>query len=419
MTLSVPRITLLAKQFEIEELKRLKARSHLVGATGHMIHVLQSERGASSIFLASNGKRFKVTRQQLISESESVEKILRKNIKAELDNASFTNARIISLTAWVLLGLDALPELRKRINARHLSGNESVAAFSRLIAGLIALIFEVADAAIDPEISQLLVALFNLVQGKELAGQERAVGALLFGSGTFSDELQQRLMRLVDAQQHNFLVVAEFAEAPIMAKWHDLQNQPYVHQLEKLRQILTAATTNTPLDTNLSDSWFECCTERINGMWSLQCDMVESLHERCVTLISAAERDLLDSESLLKALRDKPPARAELVDRFFDPELPVEQSLGFISPGQHGRHQAHSIIELLQAQSQRLANVESELSAARRALNERKIVERAKGILMARFHLTEDEAYRKMRSTAMQQNRRLVEVAEAALDTLV
>ena len=75
----------------------------------------------------------------------------------------------------------------------------------------------------------------------------------------------------------------------------------------------------------------------------------------------------------------------------------------------------HSVIELLQVQSQRLANMESELSSARRALNERKIIERAKGILMARFNLAEDEAYKKMRTTAMQQNRRLVEVAEAAL----
>ena len=113
MTLSVPYIALVAKQFEIEELKRLKLRSHLVGATGHMIHVLQSERGASSIYLASSGQRFKEIRDDLIRESETVEKLLRKHIESEIDNASFANAKIISLMAWVLLGLDALPQLRQ------------------------------------------------------------------------------------------------------------------------------------------------------------------------------------------------------------------------------------------------------------------------------------------------------------------
>jgi hypothetical protein len=379
-----------------------------------MIHVLQKERGASSLFLASSGKRFAKTRQELISETESVEKLLRKNIEDELDNASFANAKIISLMAWVLLGLDALPELRARVGRQQLSGSDSVAAFSRLIAGLISLIFEVADAAVDPDISQLLVALFNLIQGKEFAGQERAVGALSFGSGFCSESQQQRISSLIDAQDHNFQVLLEFAEAPVVSKWQEMQQLPAVTQLERLRHLLTAAP-DTVLDPNLSDTWFECCTERINAMWAQQCDMVEALYERCVSLIAAAERELLDSEGLLRALREKPPARAGLVDRFFDPELPVEQALSFIPPVQQGEHRAHSIIELLQAQSQRLATVESELSSARRALNERKIVERGKGILMARYNLTEDEAYKKMRTTAMQQNRRLVEVAEAAL----
>ena len=84
MPLSVPYIVLLAKQLEIEELKRLKARSQLVGVIGHMIHVLQSERGASSIYLASAGKRFETTRLELIGESEAVEKELRKIFENEL-----------------------------------------------------------------------------------------------------------------------------------------------------------------------------------------------------------------------------------------------------------------------------------------------------------------------------------------------
>lgn len=34
---------------------------------------------------------------------------------------------------------------------------------------------------------------------------------------------------------------------------------------------------------------------------------------------------------------------------------------------------------------------------------------------MARYHLSEDEAYKKMRTTSMDQNRRLVEIAESVL----
>jgi hypothetical protein len=415
MPLSVPYIVLVAKQLEIEELKRLKTRSHLVGAIGHMVHVLQSERGASSIYLASLGNRFESTRQGLIRESESVEQELRKIIDDELRFSSYSNAKIISLLAWVLLGLEALPELRERIDGHRLSGSASVAAFSRLIAGLISLIFELADAAVDPNISRLLVALFNLVEGKELAGQERAVGALAFGSGRCTEQLQQRIAHLIDAQERNFRVFLEFAEEPLTTRWHDMEKMTFVERLRGLRQTLSSTTPKTVLDANLSDTWFDCCSQRITAMWSIQCDLVDALQARCVTLISEAEKELLDSEGLLRTLRERPPARAGVIDRFFDPELPVEQALSFRQAEHEGQHRAHSLIEVLQAQSLHLANMETELASAKRALNERKIIERAKGILMARNNLSEDAAYKQMRAASMDLNRRLVEVAESVL----
>ncbi|MDP3206034.1 MAG: ANTAR domain-containing protein, partial [Hydrogenophaga sp.] len=56
-----------------------------------------------------------------------------------------------------------------------------------------------------------------------------------------------------------------------------------------------------------------------------------------------------------------------------------------------------------------------ELDTVRASLNERKLIERAKGLLMAHRHLSEEEAHKTMRQMAMNQNRRLIEVAEAVL----
>ena len=70
---------------------------------------------------------------------------------------------------------------------------------------------------------------------------------------------------------------------------------------------------------------------------------------------------------------------------------------------------------MLQAQSQRLQAMHEELDSVRTALNERKLVERAKGLLMAHRGLSEDEAHKMLRQTARNQNRRLVEVAESVL----
>jgi response regulator NasT len=54
-----------------------------------------------------------------------------------------------------------------------------------------------------------------------------------------------------------------------------------------------------------------------------------------------------------------------------------------------------------------------ELDRARQALDERKVIDRAKGILMKSRGIGEEEAYTLMRKTAMSENRRLAEVAQS------
>ena len=51
------------------------------------------------------------------------------------------------------------------------SAHDSVAAFSRVIAGLVELVFHLADSTVHPGVSRQLVAFVHLVQGKEAAGQ--------------------------------------------------------------------------------------------------------------------------------------------------------------------------------------------------------------------------------------------------------
>ena len=70
---------------------------------------------------------------------------------------------------------------------------------------------------------------------------------------------------------------------------------------------------------------------------------------------------------------------------------------------------------MLQEQARRLQAMGDELEAVRTSLNERKVIERAKGLLMAHRHMTEEEAYRALREMAMSQKRRLAQVAEAVL----
>ncbi len=58
----------------------------------------------------------------------------------------------------------------------------------------------------------------------------------------------------------------------------------------------------------------------------------------------------------------------------------------------------------------------AELSDTKLKLAERKSIERAKGFLMEKHHLSEEDAYQKMRRLAMDKNIKLSEVAQRILD---
>ena len=69
-----------------------------------------------------------------------------------------------------------------------------------------------------------------------------------------------------------------------------------------------------------------------------------------------------------------------------------------------------------EALRQELANARSEVNELSAELRDRKVIDRAKALLMDRQKLTENEAYARLRKAAMDKNLRLVEVAQRMLD---
>jgi AmiR/NasT family two-component response regulator len=68
-------------------------------------------------------------------------------------------------------------------------------------------------------------------------------------------------------------------------------------------------------------------------------------------------------------------------------------------------------IELAAVRHAEFEELEAEVDRAQQALEDRKVVERAKGLLMAALDLTEPEAFRRLQLTARERNLRLAEVA--------
>ena len=175
-----------------------------------------------------------------------------------------------------------------------------------------------------------------------------------------------------------------------------------------LRRVLYTAPHGAALRPELSQAWFDVCSARMDAMKLVEDRLTADLRALCGEKIAQAQAELA-SFGALSAQAAADPLVFYLAPA--DPNGPAAPGAaqGFSLPLDR------SVLELVHDQARRLQAMGDELEAVRASLNERRLIERAKGLLMAHRQLSEAEAHKTLRQMAMNQNRRLVDVAEALL----
>ncbi|MFK4770455.1 ANTAR domain-containing response regulator [Rhizobium sp. ZW T2_16] len=77
------------------------------------------------------------------------------------------------------------------------------------------------------------------------------------------------------------------------------------------------------------------------------------------------------------------------------------------------KERVKSILDMAVSRFNAFSRLQQELAEARSALEERKVVERAKGILMKMRGLSEEEAFALLRQTAMNEKKKMAEIAQS------
>jgi response regulator NasT len=74
-----------------------------------------------------------------------------------------------------------------------------------------------------------------------------------------------------------------------------------------------------------------------------------------------------------------------------------------------------TIMDLCISRFNAFARLRDELERAKSALEDRKVIDRAKGILMKAKNLSEEQAYALLRKTAMNENKKIADVAQSVI----
>jgi response regulator NasT len=131
--------------------------------------------------------------------------------------------------------------------------------------------------------------------------------------------------------------------------------------------------------------------------------------------LESPDRDVLDAMTLAASPSDRPVAM--FVDRSDDAVMraAIEAGVSAYVVGGLSRERIRPVLTAAIARFHVVARLRAELATTKAALEERKLVDRAKGMLMKAKGIGEDEAYALLRRAAMDQGKKLGEVAAALI----
>lgn len=126
-------------------------------------------------------------------------------------------------------------------------------------------------------------------------------------------------------------------------------------------------------------------------------------------------RDIIEALALASSPMERPVAM--FVDRFDDTAMraAIEAGVSAYVVAGLARERVQSVLATAVTRFRMVARLRAELDATKTALEERKTVDRAKGMLMKARGIDEDAAYALLRRTAMGQSRKIADVARALI----
>ncbi len=172
-----------------------------------VIHELQRERGNSAGFVGSRGGREFATR--LDQQRARTDLIISQYFGAlqEHDPSKYS-AEYAQAIDGVNTQLRSLADHRGSVDTLELNLGQTVSPYTAIINGILHAYVQEIHVSDDAGLTEGMISLLSLMEAKENAGIERAVGANSLGSGTVNRANHRRLTELQAAQE---AFLAEFS----------------------------------------------------------------------------------------------------------------------------------------------------------------------------------------------------------------
>ncbi len=250
-------------------LDRLEQLAAIAPKMSSVVHELQRERGISAGFISSNGATN--WRSDLKDQIARTDQVV-ASVQGELQDFPAADFGILvaeNLTA-ALTSLEKIEDVRNRTRSLSASVPETAGYYTNTNTLFLSAVSAIAALANDASIKGEAIAYVNLLEAKERAGLERAMGASGFGSGQFSPSVFAKFVKLAGLQEAYFGNFESFATPSTTSFYKETLTGPAVGEVARLREIALAAGS-TPLNTTVTGAdWFKAISDKIELMYLVE-----------------------------------------------------------------------------------------------------------------------------------------------------
>ncbi|OAJ49143.1 methyl-accepting chemotaxis protein [Pseudomonas marginalis] len=230
-----------------------------------VVTTVQRERGASGVFLGSNGKTMQDKLHSLRTETDQAVNAMRGQ---SLDGLPATDKMIRAL--------NDLGDLRRNVDALSINNVESGVRFTDLIKKLIGFSYTLETSIEDPEILRALSSLNQFADMKERAGRERVLLGLAFNQNRFDAPLLSRFSRNMGEFSGYFEAFQRWAPAVYKEKLDSVLLQPASVEVAALQKLGFDTPLGEPLNVKPED-WFNLSTARIDMMAKVEAELGQAV----------------------------------------------------------------------------------------------------------------------------------------------
>ncbi|BAE51625.1 methyl-accepting chemotaxis protein [Paramagnetospirillum magneticum] len=263
---------------------RMAATANSVSA---VVHELQKERGASSLYVASGRKQFgdRVEAQRKLSDEAA-----RRFEEQTSDPVATLGPDFAASQAKARDALAGRAKMRADIDSGAMDRNALFQAYTALIKVQLDMVGQMARLTPDKKAAEAVGAYLSFMEAKERAGQERATGAAGF-AGTFDPVIYRRLVSLIADQEMLFAHFVRTASPELVAFFREKMGDPIVAEVNTLREAAHAKALSGGEGVP-APKWFEATTKRI--------DLMKVVEDRIATdLVASATKTTSDARLFL------------------------------------------------------------------------------------------------------------------------